>query len=79
MILAITFEAVCSGGNHVTIGATVNAGPKRSAEFSIDELRDDLSAAEREDLMRLIVRAALTGLTKAQARSKLQAGFVVTL
>lgn len=79
MDLSITFEGASPSGAKVSIGIVVNNGNKRVYVFEVDELRQSVSAAEAEDFARMVVKAAITGLTRVQARNKIQPGLTVTI
>lgn len=79
MNLSITFEGASPSGAKVSIGVTVNSGTKRIYVFEVDELRQSVSAAEAEDFARMMVKAAISGLTRVQARNKIQPGLTVTI
>lgn len=75
----ISLDSFCAGGGHATLNVVVDGGQARKRSFDADELRGALTAAERDDLIALLVRAKLSGMTKVQARNTLQNGFTVTL
>ena len=79
MQVLVELVSVCSGGNHATVQFTFDGGNVRTAMFEADNLRAPLDAEDRRKLAELVIRGAVTGLTPAQARNKLQAGFTVTL
>lgn len=75
----ISLDSFCAGGGHATLNVAVDGGQVRKMAFDADELRGALTEAERDDLIALLVRAKLAGLTRVQARNTLQSGFTVTL
>jgi len=77
MNISVTIESVCSGGGHATIGVVIDGGKKKLLQVETDEIRRGID--DREALVLGIVKLALTGLTRAQARTKLQAGISITL
>lgn len=79
MNIAITFESASPSGAKVSIGITVDGGNKRIYVFEIDDLRRSVSAPEAEDFARMLMKAAISGLTRTQARNKLLPGLVVTI
>jgi hypothetical protein len=80
MNISIALESVSPSGAKVKISVTADAGTKsRLMDFEVDDLRKNLDAEDRERLATLLVRAAVDGLTRAQARTKLQSGIVVTV
>lgn len=77
--LVITGEAVCAGGNHVTIGYVLDGGAKVQRQYEIDQARVALTADDIDQLRTLLLRAAIAGLTASQAKTKLQAGVTVSI
>ena len=77
--LAISLENASPSGAKLYIGHSVDGGAKRTMYFEADEIRQSLSTEEREVFLRLLLKGALAGLTRAQARTKMQTGFAVTL
>lgn len=77
MVVVLTLESVCSGGGHATIGIAVDGGAKKLTTFDIDDIRGPVE--DRDTLIANIIRLSVTGLTRAQARTKLQTGVTVTL
>lgn len=80
--LSYTFSHACAGGGHIDLDISFNGGPARRTAFTIDELRTPLSALtpeERANLALNILKLRLAGLTRAQARSVVEAGVTVTI
>lgn len=78
--IAITLESICAGGEHITLGAVRDARPSRVlATHTASELRAPITDDEFDTAVLVLARLAVQGLTKAQARTKLQNGFTVTL
>ena len=77
MDVTITLESVCSGGGHATLGVTIDGGQKAILHVETDQIRAAIE--DREALVLGMTKLALTGLTRAQARTKLQAGISITL
>ena len=80
MNIAITLESICAGGEHIALGAVRDARPKRiSAGHEIAELRSPITDEEFDVAVLVLAKLAVQGLTRAQARTKLQDGFTVVL
>ena len=77
--LAITGEAVCAGGNHVTVGFVLDGGAKVPRVYEIETVRAALSADDLEELRLLLLRAAIAGLSASAAKTKLQTGVTVNI
>lgn len=77
--VTISLDSACAGGGHVTLSVVVDGGASIKRAFDGDELRGDLTNQDKEDLVRLLTKAKLAGLTRIQARNTLQTGFTVTL
>lgn len=75
----ISYESACDGGGHITLSVVVDGGPSRPRTFVTDELRGPLTQDERDQFILLATRIKIAGLTRAQARSTLQAGFTVAI
>lgn len=77
--VTVALESVCDGGGHAFVSIAVDGGPTVKRELTVEELRAPLTGDEKEDFIRLALRAAITGLTRVQARNKLQAGVTVSI
>lgn len=77
MVISLTLENVCANGGHATIGISVDGGTKKLVTYDVDDIRGPIE--DRDQLIAHIVRLSTTGLTRAQARTKLQAGITITL
>lgn len=80
--VAYTFSNACASGGHIALNISINGGAARRVEYTTDEVRSPLSALtaeERENLFLLILKMRLAGLTRAQARAVVEAGFTVTI
>ena len=77
MNIAITLKSVCSGGGHATIGVVVDGGAEKTFRFDVDDIRGNIE--DRDALILGMIRLSVAGLTRVQARNKLQTGFTVTL
>lgn len=77
MQITLSFEGVCANGGHVDIGVVVDGGQKKITRFDVDDIRGPVD--DREAFIANVIRLSLTGLTRAQARTKLQAGLSITL
>lgn len=77
MNLTLRITEVCAGGEHVTV--TVTGDASMTARLSVAEIREPLSAEDKETFVRVLLRAYAQGKTKAQVKAGLQAGVVVTL
>lgn len=64
--------SVCAGGDHVTIRLT--AGVQTfDFTYSIDELRESITAEQRREAVSVITRFHCQGMNKAQAKAELAA------
>ena len=73
--ITIRASGVCAGGGHVQISVT---GDKTAqVSVTVDEVLDSITPQEIEATVKVLMRLATSGMTKAQARAKLQAGFNV--
>ena len=77
MVIVLSLESVCSGGGHATIGVTVDGGAKKAITFDIDEIRGPVD--DRDAFIANIIKLSMSGLTRLQARNKLQSGVTITL
>mgnify|MGYP000898453605 CR=1 FL=1 len=77
--VTISLDSVCAGGGHAFIAVAVDGGGSTVRQYETDDLRGALTAQDRDTLIRLLVKAKLAGMTRAQARNTLQTGFTVTL
>lgn len=77
MVISLTLESICSGGGHATIGVAIDGGAKRIMAFDVDELRGPIE--DKEAFASNLVKMAVSGLTRQQARTKLLAGVTVTI
>jgi len=69
---------VCEGGNHMHV--TVSDGVKtRTLAVDTSLLRSAVTEDEIQIAFKIICRAAIRGLTPAQAAAKLDAGFTVDI
>lgn len=72
--------AVCVGGDHVTILATLDGAAQQSLVYTVEQLTDPLSADDARIAALMIIRLHARGKTNAQVKSDLQgAGFTVTI
>lgn len=78
----IQATAICAGGNHITITASIAGGASRVFAFNIAELQAALDGEAgitvRDTILALIEIHAI-GKTAAQLKSDLQAGLSVTI
>lgn len=81
MAISMTFTLIetCASGGHVFVSRVVDGGGSKRLTFGADELREPLSSDEREQFSLLAIRVSLAGLTRTQARNKLQAGITVDI
>lgn len=66
----IVMQSVCAGGDHVVVRLTVGA-QNFDFNFSVDELDQPITAAERRDAVSIITRFHCGGMTKAQTKTEL--------
>jgi hypothetical protein len=82
MAISITYTMtrLCSGGGHANVRAAIDGDAGRTfRDLDTDLLRTNLSADEREQFAQLCIRVKLMGMSRAQARNTLEAGFTVTI
>ena len=79
MNISIILKSACASGGHVSLGVTVDGGAEKVFSLETDTIRENIRPDDRERMLVDIVRLSIAGLTRAQARSKLQTGFTVTL
>ena len=72
--VTITLDSVCSGGDHITLGVTVNGGQTRTFAFNVDDAREPIGADEIRSTALTIVKLHCKGMSKAQAKASLQSG-----
>lgn len=77
--VTISLDSICGGGTHANLSISVDGQQARVRDFNTDDLRGALTNDEKETLVSLLVRAKISGMTRAQARNTLQSGFTVTL
>lgn len=77
--IAFTLISVCSGGEHATIGVSLNGGAVQEVHYGLDEIRTALTEEQRDAATLVLTKLATQGLTRAQARTKFQNGFTVTV
>ena len=77
--ITISPSTICTGGGHVHTSWQLNVGPVRQVVYDTDELRGSPSLEEAHAAVRTIIRAHIMGLTRAQARTILEAGISVTI
>lgn len=70
---------VCAGGDHATVSVSVNGGAAQNFTIDLDGFRNSSwSPDERQAFVENTLRLATQGLTRVQARNKINAGFTVT-
>lgn len=67
----ITMQAVCAGGEHVTVRLTVGA-QNFDFVYDVSELNQAITAEERRQAVSIITRFHCGGMTKAGAKAELQ-------
>jgi len=75
--ITITASSPCAGGNHIVL--SVSGAVAFSVPVSVDDLREIPTEEAKRDAALALVRLYSQGKTKAQVRSGLLAGIVVTL
>lgn len=71
------YQGVCAGGGHVTFDITLNGQGTRRVPFTVDELRQPLSALSRDEqdaLALMILRLHFAGVTRAAMKAEGLAG-----
>jgi hypothetical protein len=77
MAITITGSNVCGGGGHIDIAVTGDVA--YSFKCAVDDMRGALTDDEKETFLKVLIRYALRGKTKLQARQALQAGIVLDI
>ncbi len=67
----ITLQSACAGGDHLVVRLTVGAN-NFDFQYTMDEMRDTITAEERRAATSIIARFHCQGMTKAQARAELE-------
>ena len=75
--ITITYVSVCDGGAHVELAITGAA--TRTVRLGLDDLTDAITAEEVDNFVKLVLRLAKMNKTKAQLKTALQAGLVVSV
>jgi hypothetical protein len=73
----IQATAVCAGGEHVKVSASVDGGPVKVFDYLGAELRDTLDGdlgVKNRDAVLALIEIHNIGKTPAQAKADLQAG-----
>lgn len=68
------FDGVCSGGDHVTLDISFNGGQPRSVVYTVDQIREPLSALsddEKEAIALVLLKLHFAGKTRAEAQAEL--------
>ena len=73
----ITMTAACAGGNHLTVTVRINGGAIRTFGYSVDDMREPITTEAIQDTELLMARFHCAGMTRAQAKTALQAGITV--
>jgi hypothetical protein len=74
----ITLVSICAGGDHVAFDGSIAGGPSIRGNYTVDELREALTADTGRDLLRLLVQLHCRGMTKNQTRNAVTAGITIT-
>lgn len=77
--VAVSFSSACAGGGHLLLGVAVNGGAGQTIEYTVDEIQQAEPADLIHDFVLAVLRLHFGGMTRAQIRSALQAGFTVTI
>lgn len=67
----IVLQSICAGGEHATVRLTVGA-QNFDFTYGVGELDDPITAADRREAVKTIVRFHCGGMTAAQTRTELQ-------
>lgn len=76
--VAIGLSGACAGGGHLALNVTVNGSPQIIA-YTGDEILQTEPSDLIHDFVLAVLRLHCAGMTRAQARSAIQAGFTVTI
>lgn len=77
--LTFSYAGVCAGGNHLRLGVSVQGGAVRPFEMEIGAAAEPLTVDDLNAIKEILVRAHVRGLTLAQKRAEIQAGFTVVI
>lgn len=70
-------QAICAGGDHVTLRLTVGANTF-DFMYDVTDLSLPITAEQRKEAVSVITRFHTGGMTKAQVRTAVQNGITVT-
>lgn len=77
--LNITLNSICSGGGHMTLAVSVDGGAIKLINMDTESVILPVSADDVEIVLAGILKLYAKGKTKAQIRTGLTAGLVVTI
>lgn len=75
--LSFTFISRCAGGGHTAFDVSTNAGPPERIVYDTDDIRrplSELTEDQRSMLKLLILKVHMSGKTRAQIITELNAG-----
>jgi hypothetical protein len=68
---------LCAGGDHFSATVQLNAGQVRQTTYDTDELRATPTVEEIRDAVRVMLRAHMMNMTRAQAVAAIQGGITI--
>ena len=75
--ITLTRTNVCPSGNHFTINVTGDVS--HTANYSVEEFLAPVTPEEKDLFIKMLIKFAKVGRTKAQAVNALDAGYQVTI
>lgn len=75
--IIITYVSVCDGGAHVELAITGAA--THTVRLGLDDVTNAITAEEVDNFVKIILRLSKMNKTKAQLKTALQAGIVVSV
>lgn len=75
--IVLTKSSTCPAGNHFTL--TVTGDVSHVANYSVEEFLAPVTEEEKDIFLRVLVKVAKIGRTRAQVVSALDAGYTVTI
>lgn len=77
--LNVQLTNICSGGNHLTFGVSVNGGAVQSINTDAETILSEITDEEKEVFVKVFAKLYKLGRTMNQAKIGLQTGVGVTL
>lgn len=75
--ITLTATDICAGDNHYTL--TVTGAAQHIEVFTLDDMLAAITDDEKRAFLRVLIRIAKIGRTRAQVRTALLNGYTVTI